>query len=67
MRLAGAMLVALVATAALSACGSDPAPGAATVEEERALDEAAEMLEERRLPPEAFKTPDATVTTPAKP
>jgi hypothetical protein len=43
----------------LAACGpneTDPGKGGVTVAEERALDEAAEMLEERRLPPEAFET-----------
>lgn len=43
----------------LAACGpneTDPGKGGVTVAEERALDEAAEMLEQRRLPPEAFET-----------
>jgi hypothetical protein len=43
----------------LAACGpneTDPGKGGVTVAEERALDEAAAMLEERRLPPEAFET-----------
>ena len=38
---------------ALSACGpaeNDPAPGGVTVGEARALDEAAEMIEQGRLP-----------------
>ncbi len=37
----------------LAACGpagNDPGPGGVTVDEARALDEAAEMLEQRRLP-----------------
>lgn len=41
----------------VSACGpsdSDPGPGGVTVGEAKALDEAAEMLEQRRLPPEAL-------------
>ncbi|MBD3775142.1 MAG: hypothetical protein IE921_16355, partial [Rhodobacteraceae bacterium] len=40
----------------LAACGqsdTDPGPGGVTVGEARALDEAAEMIEARRLPPEA--------------
>lgn len=44
----------------LAACGpsdSDPAPGGVTVGEAKALDEAAEMIEQRRLPPEALETP----------
>lgn len=43
---------------ALSGCGksdSDPGPGGVTVGEARALDQAAEMLDERRPPPEAFE------------
>lgn len=45
--------------ALLAACGpneTDPGKGGVTVAEERALDEAAEMLEQRRLPPEALET-----------
>lgn len=41
----------------LAACGpadNDPGPGGVTVGEARALDEAAEMIEQRRLPPEAL-------------
>jgi hypothetical protein len=43
----------------LAACGSDtdPGPGGVTVGEARALDEAAEMLDEQRLPPEALPSP----------
>jgi len=43
----------------LTACGpadTDPGPGGVTVGEARALDEAAEMLEERRLPEAALHT-----------
>ena len=42
----------------LAACGpndTDPGPGGVTVAEARALDEAAEMVEARRLPPEALE------------
>ncbi|HTN13238.1 MAG TPA: hypothetical protein VL094_00375 [Sphingomonadaceae bacterium] len=41
----------------LAGCGpndTDPGPGGVTVAEARALDEAAEMIEQRRLPPEAL-------------
>lgn len=41
----------------LAACGAsdtDPGPGGVTVGEARALDEAAEIIEQRRLPPEAL-------------
>lgn len=54
----------LLVVCALGACGpadNDPGPGGVTVGEARALDEAAEMLEARRLPPEAI------VTEPAEP
>lgn len=42
----------------LAACGpndTDPGPGGVTVAEARALDEAAEMIDARRLPPEALE------------
>ncbi|HTM94496.1 MAG TPA: hypothetical protein VL100_01565 [Croceibacterium sp.] len=48
--LAGALLL-------LAACGqrdTDPGPGGVTVGEARALDEAAEMIEARRLPENAL-------------
>jgi hypothetical protein len=50
--LAGALLL-------LSACGqrdTDPGPGGVTVGEAKALDEAAEMIDARRLPEEALAT-----------
>lgn len=56
-------LAPLPLLALLAACGpneTDPGKGGVTVAEERALDEAAEMLEERRLPPEAFETAAAS-------
>jgi len=49
--------LALPILALLAGCGpsdSDPGPGGVTVGEAKALDEAAEMLEQRRLPPEAL-------------
>ncbi len=47
----------------LSACGSGGAdgPGSVSVDEAQALDEAAEMLEERRLPEGALPPVDAPV------
>lgn len=56
------MAAPLVALLILTACGSDtdPGPGGVTVGEAKALDEAAEMLDQRRLPPEAL--PDGTAT-----
>lgn len=45
----------IVGLSALSACGpapNDPGPGGVTVGEAQALDEAAEMLDERNAPPE---------------
>ncbi|MCB5425545.1 hypothetical protein H0274_09770 [Altererythrobacter sp. CC-YST694] len=53
----------------LAACGpndTDPGPGGVTVAEARALDEAAEMIEQRRLPDAALEegaqAPAATQT-----
>jgi len=49
---------ALIAALTIAGCGSgdnDPGPGGVTVGEARALDEAAEMIEERLLPPEALR------------
>ena len=54
-------ILALLPLVLLAACGpsdSDPGPGGVTVGEAKALDEAAEMLDQRRLPPEAL--PSAT-------
>jgi len=55
---AGALLAATAL--ALAGCGAgdnDPGPGGVTVGEARALDEAAEMLEQQRLPDDAAPTP----------
>lgn len=59
--------IAALLLAALGACGGEDAapPGGATAGEARALDEAAEMIEQRRLPPEAFE--HAQHATPAPP
>ncbi len=48
-----ALPLALALVAALAACGSEPAREAGPVSEgeAKALDEAAEMLDARRLPP----------------
>jgi hypothetical protein len=51
--------ILLAAALLLAACGerdTDPGPGGVTVGEARALDEAAEMIEARRLPDEALAT-----------
>ena len=56
-RLAPAALIVL------AACGpgdNDPGPGGVTVGEARALDEAAEMLEQQRLEPEELAPPAET-------
>lgn len=53
--------------ALLAACGQSdtaPGPGGVTVSEARALDEAAEMIEARRLPAEALETPPPADTEP---
>jgi hypothetical protein len=54
---------ALILLAALTACGksdNDPGPGGVTVGEAKALDQAAEMLEQRRMPAEALHSPAAS-------
>jgi hypothetical protein len=61
-------LAALAPLALLAACGpsdSDPGPGGVTVGEAKALDEAAEMLEQRRLPPDALPSGDASASATA--
>lgn len=58
-------LPAFAALLLVSACGpseTDPGPGGVTVGEARALDEAAEMLEEQRLDPEALAEPAETAS-----
>lgn len=45
--------------------GNDPGPGGVTVDEARALDDAAEMLEQRRLP-DAVVTGDPAGAYPAE-
>ncbi|MEZ5743591.1 MAG: hypothetical protein R3D89_07665 [Sphingomonadaceae bacterium] len=41
--------------AACSPADNEPGPGGVTVGEAKALDQAAEMLDQQRLPPEAFE------------
>lgn len=57
----------LAACAGLSGCGrqadNQPGPGGVTVGEAKALDEAAEMLEKRRMPPEALRAPGSPAAT----
>jgi len=59
-------LLVLAVTLALAACGSEEVREAGPVSpgEAKTLDEAAEMLDERRLPPDALPT-DAPPATPA--
>ena len=52
---------AIIAVLPLVACGptdNDPGPGGVTVGEARALDEAAEMLDERNIPAEPITQPE---------
>ena len=58
MRLTAAAALAFTLPLALAACGESgaSAPGAVSPGEAKALDEAAAMLDERRLPPEALPT-----------
>ena len=61
-------IFALLPLALLAACGpsdSDPGPGGVTVGEAKALDDAAEMLDQRRLPPEALPSASPSPTTTA--
>ena len=63
----------LLAVLLLAGCGqqdNDPGPGGVTAGEARALDEAAEMLDEQRLPEDALPageepSPAATEAPPA--
>lgn len=60
-----AILVLAVLT--LAACGkadNEPGPGGVTVGEARALDEAAQMIEDDRLPPEAVPSIAPAATPP---
>lgn len=54
-----------LALLALAACGksdNDPGPGGVSIGEARALDEAAEMIEQRRLPSEAVTEPSGVAS-----
>jgi len=66
----GMRILALAPLALLAACGpsdSDPGPGGVTVGEAKALDDAAEMLDHRRLPPGAIATPGPSSTATGEP
>lgn len=62
-----APILAAALALVLAACGSEQArdPGAVSPGEAKALDDAASMLDERRLPPEALPT-DAPTAPPAE-
>lgn len=56
-------LSALLLVLPLTACGSaDPGPGGVTPGEAQALDEAAQMIEQRRLPDDVVRPPAVTPT-----
>jgi len=58
---AAPLLIAIIATSALSACGrSDDAPGAVSAGEQKALDDAAEMVEGQKLDPAAIPSTRAS-------
>jgi hypothetical protein len=62
------IVLSSAALLALAACGkadNDPGPGGVTVGEARALDEAAEMLGQRRMPADALAEPSAAPAPPA--
>lgn len=61
-----ASVAALACAVTLAACEpgeNDPGPGGVTVGEARALDEAAEMLEQRQLPEGALEAEEPGQTT----
>ncbi len=65
-----AAALALVLPLAVASCGNDAAsaPGGVSPGEAKALDDAASMLDERQLPPEALPTDGPTgAATPAAP
>lgn len=53
------VIAALVLVAGCGEADTDPGPGGVTVGEARALDQAAEMLDQQRLPDEALADPAA--------
>lgn len=58
-----------LAVTALVACGpaqNDPGPGGVTVGEAKALDEAAEMLDERNAPPDLIENKKTEPADPAE-
>lgn len=62
--------LALAGCILIAGCGesdTDPGPGGVTVGEARALDEAAEMLDEQRLPSDALDQPEQEDEAPARP
>ncbi|MCB2048619.1 MAG: hypothetical protein KDE32_10375 [Novosphingobium sp.] len=62
-------LLAVSCLGLLAACGqgqNDPGPGAVTMGEARALDDAAEMLEQRRLSPEDLRDVPAADSAPSQ-
>jgi hypothetical protein len=66
------LLFPALAIFCLAACGqkdTDPGPGGVSVGEARALDEAASMLDQQRLPPAALASgaPAPQATTPPMP
>lgn len=61
------LLAVLPWLAACSESGSDPGPGGVTVDEARALDQAAEMLDQQRLPEDALDDPAGEAPAAAEP
>lgn len=59
---ASALPALLLLVSACEPAETDPGPGGVTVGEARALDDAASMLDEQRLPPDALRevTPEGT-------
>lgn len=61
---AAILVLALLSLAACGKADNEPGPGGVTVGEAKALDEAAQMIEDDRLPSEAVPT-QATSANPA--
>ncbi len=58
------LAVPLLLLAGCEPADNEPGPGGVTVGEARALDQAAEMLEQRRLPPDALGRPGESAGDP---
>lgn len=58
-----AILASLLLATGCGKSDDDPGPGGVTVGEARALDEAAQMIDARRMPDDALKAPPSPIPT----